>query len=59
MMLDLPVGDTDWPQPVWDHYTQAPEDPRYKALSDDIVSRLPDEHQDLPFAKAVALKPVP
>lgn len=56
MMLEMEVGSSDWPPFIWEHYTSAPEDPRYKALADEIISELPFEYQELDFAKAVAIK---
>lgn len=50
------VGDEDWSEKVWEHFTKAPSDPRYKELADTIIADVPDEWQDNPFAKALSIK---
>ncbi|MEC7983654.1 MAG: transglutaminase-like domain-containing protein [Myxococcota bacterium] len=54
--LDYAVGNPDWDDKLWEHYTIGPEDERYKQLADDIVSTLPDRWRDNPFAQALAIK---
>lgn len=46
--------------PLWSpetiaHYTHGPDDPRYRALAEQIVTELPDEYRNDPFAKALAI----
>ncbi|MAA80405.1 MAG: hypothetical protein CL916_14210 [Deltaproteobacteria bacterium] len=50
------MGDDEWSDNVWEHFTKAPSDPRYKDLADEIIAKLPEEWQENPFAKALAIK---
>ncbi|QDS90296.1 Protein-glutamine gamma-glutamyltransferase [Rosistilla ulvae] len=54
-------GDSDWDDPVWAHYTKAPDDPRYKALADEIVEKqttadLEDDLENSPMIKALSIQ---
>lgn len=50
------MGNEEWSDKVWEHFTKAPTDPRYKQLADEIIAGLPEEWQENPFAKALAIK---
>jgi hypothetical protein len=50
------VGSQLWTQDQWKHYTTLPADPRYLALAQKIVGRLPVNMRNLPVAKALAVK---
>jgi hypothetical protein len=45
-----------WSAAQWEHYTRAPADPRYRALSEEIRESLPEALRDDPLALAVAVK---
>ncbi len=50
------AGDPSWTEAQWAHYTEAPEDPRYRELADRIVhERLPEHLRDDAMAKALAI----
>jgi protein-glutamine gamma-glutamyltransferase len=49
-------GDKRWAKEVRDYYLTGPTDPRYKALADKIVAKLPPHRKSDPFALAVAVK---
>jgi transglutaminase-like putative cysteine protease len=55
-LLGHKAGGKDWPQAEFDYYTQIPDDPRFKELANEIISKLPDKLKDDPFAKAAAIK---
>ena len=50
------MGNEEWSDKVWEHFTKTPSDPRYKQLADEIIAGLPEEWQENPFAKALAIK---
>jgi transglutaminase-like putative cysteine protease len=55
-LLGRSAGDAGWPREVWEHYTAAPDDPRYRELALRIVhERLPEDIRDDPMAKALAI----
>ena len=49
------AGSPLWSPDTIAHYTHGPEDPRYRALAEQIVSELPEQYRDDPFAKALAI----
>jgi len=55
-LLGRKMGDPRWSEDVRAHYLRGPEDPRYAALAQEIVGRLPPEKRADPFAQAVAIK---
>lgn len=55
-LLGLAAGDETWSAEVFEHYTEAPSDPRYGELAAKTVATLPPEWQDDPLAQAVAIK---
>lgn len=54
-LLGRTLGDPAWSEDTREHYTRGPEDPRYRALAERIVSMLPDDLRDDPMAKALAI----
>lgn len=55
-MLPMTVGNSSWSEKELSHYTQTPDDPRYKALAEDIVAQLPEWYQDNKVAQVFAIK---
>jgi len=49
-------GAPDWDASQWEHYTEAPEDPRYTELAREILQDIAEEHRDDPLARALAVK---
>jgi transglutaminase-like putative cysteine protease len=49
------AGSALWSPETRSHYTRGPEDPRYRALAEQIVGELPAQYRDDPFAKALAV----
>jgi uncharacterized membrane protein YgcG len=50
------LGSAAWEQDLWKHYTERSSDPRYTELAGRILRTLKPEFQDLPIAKALAVK---
>jgi len=55
-LLGHAAGDPAWPAEVREHYLRVPEDPRYRALADEIARGLLPEYADDPLARALAIK---
>ncbi len=55
-LLGRKMGDPRWSEEVRAYYLRGPEDPRYAALAQEIIGRLPPEKRADPFARAVAVK---
>ncbi len=55
-MIGQAPGRAGWSDEQWEHYTEAPSDPRYGELADRVMSRLKDEYLDDPLAQALAIK---
>lgn len=55
-LLGSRAGGRDWGEDHWKHYTDLPQDPRYKELAQKIVSQLEPQYQQDKFAQAVAVK---
>lgn len=55
-LLDRNVGSRAWNDETWKHYLEAPEDPRYKTLTEECVTLLRPELRAKPLARAVAVK---
>ena len=55
-LLGQEIGDPGWDVATWSHYTEGPADPRYRALADRLISELPLELRDDPFARALKIK---
>lgn len=55
-LLGQPVGDPSWDGETRTHYTELPDDPRYRELAARIVAEvLPPDLREDPVAKAVAI----
>ena len=55
-MLGQRPGDADWGTEVWDHYTEAPRDPRYAELANQVLDTLIPEYRGDPLGRALAVK---
>ncbi len=55
-MLGHAAGATGWSDARWREYTEAPEDPRYAALADQMLERLRPEYRADPLARALIVK---
>lgn len=55
-LRNYPLGNPNWPPEMLEHYTQIPDDPRYRQLADEIVATLDEEWRDNRLAWAVAVK---
>ena len=50
------AGDADWSSEQWDHYTEAPRDPRYAALAEELMDWLQEDYRDDPLGQALTIK---
>ncbi len=55
-LLGKRPGNADWTRQQWDHYTEAPRDPRYAALADEVMDWLQEDYLDDPLGQALAIK---
>lgn len=55
-MLGQRPGDADWGTGEWRHYTEAPSDPRYAEMAEQLASRLREDYRDDPLAQALSVK---
>ncbi|MCB9744872.1 MAG: DUF4129 domain-containing protein [Alphaproteobacteria bacterium] len=55
-LLGREAGSPDWSEAIWAAYTEAPEDPRYAELAEEMVSELPEEARSDPYAQALSMK---
>lgn len=55
-MIGQRPGDADWSDAAWDHYTEAPSDPRYGELANRLLDTLLPEYRGDPLARALAVK---
>jgi transglutaminase-like putative cysteine protease len=55
-LLGRRAGDPGWSREQWSHYTEAPADPRYAALAEELLGWLLARHRDDPLARALAVK---
>ena len=55
-LIVTPAGDKKWDEATWQHYLEAPADPRYQELADEILSALPEERRKSPLFRAVTIK---
>lgn len=53
--LTRPTGDPAWSETIRKHYTQAPDDPRYAKLAEEIVATIKPELQGDAVARALAV----
>lgn len=54
-MFGSEVGDAAWSEKQRRHYTEGPEDPRYRQLAERIVGELREQLRDDPLAQALAI----
>ena len=54
-MLGQRAGSDKWDKTHWAHYTDAPTDPRYRALGEQILQQVPDSLATEPIVKALAV----
>lgn len=55
-LLHRTPGSEKWPPEVWQHYTQVPDDPRYRKIAEDARLLLPPHLRNMPLAQALAVK---
>ncbi len=55
-LLGKRPGNADWSRRQWDHYTEAPRDPRYAALAEEVMDWLQEDYHDDPLGQALAIK---
>ena len=55
-LIGQEIGRDDWSDEISQEYLTLPDDPRYQALAEDLISNLRPEFADDPFAKAWAIK---
>lgn len=55
-LLGLRAGSPEWSAEVFEHYTEAPSDPRYAELAASSVQVLDPQWKDDPLAQALAIK---
>ena len=55
-LLGREVGEADWTPELKDYYLARPTDPRYAALVEEILAKLPEERRADPFVRAAAIK---
>jgi len=55
-MIGRQPGRADWSEEQWRYYTEAPADPRYRALAESLLARLKPEYRDDPLAEALTVK---
>jgi len=49
------AGSVLWSPETLAHYTRGPEDPRYRALAEQILAPLPPQYQNDPYARAITI----
>ncbi|MBN9416858.1 MAG: transglutaminase domain-containing protein [Candidatus Eremiobacteraeota bacterium] len=55
-LFGLKAGDPNWDEKTWKHYTELPDDPRYKDLAEKCLKDLPPQYRDSDFARALIVK---
>ncbi len=55
-MIGQRPGDADWDAGEWRHYTEAPSDPRYGEIAQQLAARLKRQYRDDPLAQALSVK---
>ena len=55
-LLQRSVGSEKWSQEVWQHYTQFPDDPRYRKIAEEARNLLPPHMRGMVLAQALAIK---
>ena len=54
-MFGSAAGSSEWSEAQWEHYTDAPEDARYRELTEAILEPLPPVAAEDPIARAFAI----
>jgi transglutaminase-like putative cysteine protease len=57
-LLGHDAGAPNWSDARWREYTEAPEDPRYAKLADEMLAQLRPEYRADPLARALVVKEV-
>jgi transglutaminase-like putative cysteine protease len=57
-MLGAAAGDPSWNDAQWRLYTEAPSDPRYGKLADEMLGQLRPEFRNDPLARALIVKQI-
>ncbi|MCG8461134.1 MAG: transglutaminase domain-containing protein [Holophagales bacterium] len=55
-LLGRRSGDPRWSEETWQHYLEAPSDPRYGELARSVLDRVREEYRNEPIARALAVK---
>jgi transglutaminase-like putative cysteine protease len=55
-LLQRSVGSEKWTPEIWRHYTQVPDDPRYRKIAEDARQLLPPHLRGMVLAQALAIK---
>ncbi len=55
-MIGQRPGDAEWNSDEWQHYIEAPSDPRYAEVAEQLASRLRPAYRDDPLAQALSVK---
>ena len=54
-LIGRPTGNTGWSETIRNHYIQAPQDPRYAKLAQEILGTLHESLREDPVARALAV----
>lgn len=54
-LLGHAAGDATWSPELLAHFTRAPTDPRYRQLAEEMLSQVPDDLRQDPYARALAV----
>lgn len=55
-LFNRKAGSPSWSPETRAHYLQGPTDPRYRAMADAIVAKMPEKLRNDPFAQALSIK---
>ncbi|MBM3765563.1 MAG: transglutaminase domain-containing protein [Acidobacteria bacterium] len=55
-LLERAAGSDKWTPEIWTHYTQMPEDPRYRKIAEEARAALPAHLRNVTLAQALAVK---
>lgn len=55
-LLNRSLGSEKWTPEMWQHYTEVPEDPRYRQITEQAKLLLPAHLRGIPIAQALAIK---
>ncbi len=56
MMIGAEPGHIDWDEEQWRYYTEAPSDPRYRELAEELLAGLKPDYRGDPLAEALIIK---